>query len=156
MDMPAKKYILRLTAQEREEFEAVVRKGRSAARKIQRSQVMLSIDSSELGLCWTDERASEAYRCTRRSVEMWRKQAVEQGPLSLLARQAPLARPGKLSGEPEARLTALACSSPPDGRSRWTLRLLANRLVELEVVDSVSHETVRQELKKMISSHGAR
>jgi hypothetical protein len=93
---------------------------------------------------------AEAYGCTTPSLESWRKQAVEAGPLSLLQRrprrQPPV--PPKLDGEQEARLTALACSQPPTGYARWTLRLLAERLVELEVVGSIAHETVRRALKK--------
>ena len=154
--MPKKKYILKLTESEQEELLSVVRSGRSAGWKIQRAQVLLACDASESGLGWTDDRSAEAYRCTRRVVEMWRHQAFEDGPLSLMTRKARPARASKLSGEGEARLVALACSEPPAGHGKWSLRLLARRLIELEVVDSVSHETVRRELKKTISSLGAR
>jgi len=91
-----------------------------------------------------------AYACTTRTLESWRKQAVEAGPLSLLQRKPRLTPPvpPKLDGEQQARLTALACSQAPPGYARWTLRLLAERLVELEVVETIAHETVRRALKK--------
>lgn len=145
----AKKYILKLTAEERAEFEGLVRKGNVAGWKLQRAQALLKCDQGPDGPAWTDERIAEAFGTTVRSLESWRKQAVERGPLSLLERK-PRARatPPKLDGEREARLTALACSQPPKGLARWSLRLLAERLVELEVVEAVSHETVRRSLKK--------
>src|SRR5262249_26057063 len=97
---------------------------------------MLQRDQGPDGPAWTDERIAEAYGITTRSRESWRKQAVERGPLSLLERQprvTPAVAP-RLDGEKQARLTALACSKAPDGHARWSLRLLAERLVELEVV----------------------
>ena len=154
----AKKYVVKLGAQERMEFERVVSKGKAAAWKIQRAHALLKFDQGAEGPGWTDERIAEAYGCTTRCLEKWRKQAVESGPSSLMERQARLPRPGtlKIDGEKEARLVALACSQPPAGRARWTLRLLADRLVELEVVDAISHETVRRALKKTALSRGAR
>jgi transposase len=91
-------------------------------------------------------------------VENWRKQAVEQGPLSLLERKVRETppTPPKLDGEQQAQLVKLACSKPPEGRARWTMQLLAERLVQWEVVDKISHETVRRALKKTSSSRGAR
>jgi Homeodomain-like domain len=145
-----KKYVLKLTAEEREELGQLVRRGKAAGWKIQRAQALLHCDQGPRGACWTDERVAEAYGCTTRSLESWRQQAVEAGPLSLLQRRPRLQPPvpPKLDGEQEARLTALACSQPPAGYARWTLRLLAERLVELEVVGSIAHETVRRALKK--------
>ncbi len=145
----AKKYVLQLTAGERTELEQLVKKGKAAGWKRQRAQALLQCDQGPDGPGWTDEVVAAAYGCTTRTLESWRKQAVEAGPLSLLQRQprrAPV--PPKLDGEQQARLTALACSQAPPGYARWTLRLLAERLVELEVVDAVSHETVRRALKK--------
>jgi transposase len=142
-----KKYVLKLTAEERGELELVVKRGKAAAWKVQRAQALLKCDQGPLGPGWSDEQAAEAFGCTTRSLESWRKQAVERGPLSLLERQ-PRTLPSKLDGEKEARLVKLACSKPPDGRTRWTLRLLAGRLVELEVVGAISHETVRRAMKK--------
>ena len=147
----AKKHVVKLDAQERMELERVVSKGKAAAWKIQRAHALLKCDQGADGPAWSDERIAEAYGCTTRCLEKWRKQAVESGPLSLMERRP--RRPAfltlKLYGEKEARLVALACSQPPEGHSRWTLRLLADRLVELEVVDAISYETVRRALKKM-------
>lgn len=147
--MPAKIYVLKLTVDERQELETVLRRGRAAGWKLQRAQALLQCDQGPDGPGWKDADVSQAYGCTSRSVENWRKQAVEQGPLSLLERR-PRSDKGicKLDGAGEARLVKLACSRPPAGRARWTLRLLAERLVELEIVESLSHETVRQMMKK--------
>jgi hypothetical protein len=144
-----KKYVLKLTDEERSELERLVKKGKVAGWKLQRAQALLKCDQGPAGPGWTDERVAEAHGWTTRSLESWRKQAVERGPLSLLERKprAAAAR-AKLDGLGEARLTALACSQPPKGRARWTLRLLAGRLVELEVVGAISHEAVRRALKK--------
>ena len=117
---------------------------------MQRAHALLQADQGPDGPAWTDEQIAAAYGTTARSLESWRKQAVERGPLSLLQRQpriAPAVTP-KLDGEQQARLTALACSKAPEGQARWSLRLLAERLVELQVVDAISHETVRRALKK--------
>jgi len=145
-----KKYVLKLTGEERAELQQVVKRGKAAAWKVQRAQALLKCDQGPGGSGWSDGPIAEAYGCTTRSLESWRKQAVERGPLSLLerkTRETPPRTP-KLDGEKEARLTALACSKPPQGRGRWTLRLLGERLVALEVVDSICHETVRRALKK--------
>jgi hypothetical protein len=152
-----KEYVLKLTAEERVELEGLVRKGKATGWKIQRAQALLKCDQGRAGPGWTDERAAEAFGCTTRSLQSWRKQAVERGPLSLLERQ-PRSLPTrrKLDGEKQARLVALACSKPPKGQARWTLNLLAGRLVELKVVDSISYETVRRALKKTTSSRGGR
>jgi hypothetical protein len=149
--MPAKKYVLKLSEDERKTLEELVRKGRASGWKLLRAQALLKGDQGPGGPAWPDARISEAFGCTSRSLENWRKQAVEQGPLSLLERQPSSSpRVPKLDGEAEARLTALACSQAPPGYNRWSLRLLADHLVILEVVDSVSHETVRRTLKKTI------
>lgn len=146
----AKKYVLRLTAEERTELEQLVKKGKAAGWKRQRAQALLQCDQGPDGPAWTDERVAAAYGCTTRTLESWRRQAVEDGPLSLLQRKPRRTSPvqPKLDGEQQARLTALACSQAPPGYARWTLRLLAERLVELEVVDTIAHETVRRALKK--------
>jgi hypothetical protein len=146
-----KKYVLKLTADERGALEQLVRKGKAAGWKAQPAQALLQCDQGPQGPGRTDERIAEAYACSARSLESWRTQAVEAGPLSLLQRKGrgrPAIAP-KLDGEKEARLTALACSQPPKGPVRWSLRLLAERLVELEVVEAISHETVRRAMKKM-------
>ena len=144
----AKVYVVKLTGDERAELEGVIKRGKAAAWKVQRAQALLKCDQGPDGPSWTDAQAAEAFGCTTRSLEAWRKQAVERGPLSLLERQPRTPGPLKLDGENEARLVQLACSQAPQGRARWTLRLLAERLVELEIVDSISHETVRRAMKK--------
>jgi hypothetical protein len=143
-----KLYRLKLTAEERMELTAVLKRGRAAGWKVQRAQALLKCDQGREGPAWTDVRIAEAFGCTTRSLESWRRQAVEQGPLSLLDRKPRTAAIPKLDGEKEAQLVRLACSRPPTGRGRWTLRLLAEKLIELEVVECVSHETVRRAMKK--------
>lgn len=147
-----KLYKLKLTLEERAELERLVSGGNVAGWKIQRANALLKCDQSAGAPAWPDERIAEAFGCTTRSLESWRKQAVERGPLSLLERKPRTVAPEslKLDGAKEARLTALYCSTPPTGSARWSLRLLADRLVELEVVDAISHETVRRALKKAI------
>jgi Homeodomain-like domain len=149
--MPTKKYVLKLSVEERKELSDLVRVGRAPGWKLVRAQALLKCDQGPAGPGWSDARIAEAFDCTSRSLEAWRKQAVEQGPLSLLERKSSnQPRATKLDGEGEARLTALACSQAPPGYSRWSLRLLAEHLVILEVTDRISHETVRQVLKKTI------
>lgn len=150
-----KKYVVKLTADERAQYERIVHTGKSAAWKILHAHALLKFDQGEHGSGWSDERIAEALGVTTQSVGNWRRQAVEEGPDSLLEhhwRARPEAK--KLDGEGQAQLTRLACSQPPDGRGSWTLQLLAQRLVELSIVDTISRETVRQTLKKTISSHG--
>ena len=153
--MPAKIYVLQLTQDERVELESLVRTGKAAGWKIQRAQALLKCDQGPDGAGWIDNDVAEAFGCTRRSVENWRKQAVEEGPLSLLERK-PRSDKGKtkLDGEGEAQLARLACSQAPAGFASWSLRLLAGKLVELEIVDSISHESVRSVMKKTTSSLG--
>lgn len=149
--MNTRKYVLKLTADERAWLEAMVNKGKSAAWKIRHAHALLKMDQGDDGPGWDDARIAEAYGMTRRSVEAWRKRAVEEGPHALFERQYP-ARPQqrKLDGTGEAQLVKLACSQAPGDETGWTLNLLAGKLVELEVVDSISRETVRRTLKKTI------
>jgi len=150
----AHKYVLKLTAEERAELEGIAKgtRGRQAiaAWKVQRARALLKCDQGEHGPGSPDHRVAAAVEATERSIQNWRKQAVLEGPLSVLQRKerSRPPTPRKLDGEGEAKLVQLACSAPPEGHSRWTLRLLAARLVELEVVDSISYETVRRTLKK--------
>ena len=147
-------YRIRLSQEERETFQQVSRGKRGklkiAAWKVQRANALLMCDESDAGPAWSDEKIAEAYGTTTRSLENWRKQACERGPLSLLERKprATPPTPRILDGEKEAHLTKLACSTPPDGRSRWTLQMLADELVRLEIVDSISSDTVGRVQKK--------
>jgi len=142
------KHRVKLTDDERQELERLIRRG-AAGWKVQRAQALLKCDESDDGPGWPDARIAEAFGMTARSMENWRKQAVERGPLSLLERKAQdRSWQRKLDGVGEAKLVKLACSTPPQGRSRWSLRLLADKMVEWEGVDSISHECVRQTLKK--------
>ena len=143
-----KKYIIRLTAEERTELEAMVKKGKAAAYKIKHANILLAADVN--GPAWPDQQIAEAFCCHPRSVENVRRRLVLDGLGAALERkkQTQPSHPPKLDGQGEARLIALACSPPPQGQDRWTLKLLAERLVELEVVDSISDQTVRRTLKK--------
>lgn len=153
----SKKYVLKLSVEEREVLANVIAQPRAPGWKVVRAQALLQCDQGPQGPALPDARIAAALGRTVNSLENWRKQAVLQGPLSLLEKKAyPRCRVPKLDGEGEARLTALACSQPPEGQARWTLRLLAEYLVMLEVVDSISHETVRQVLKKTSCSRGGK
>src|SRR5947209_17672853 len=145
-----KKYKVTLTTEERQQLSDLIAAGKAAARKLAHARVLLKADAAPGGPAWTDDRIAEAVEVDPRTVERVRQRFVEQGLEAALVRK-PQGRPSrerKLDGRAEARLIALACSEPPPGRCRWTLRLLADTLVELEVVDAVSAETVRQGLKK--------
>ena len=147
-----KKYIVRLTGEEREPLEAMVSKGKTPARKIVHAQILLKADRD--GPNWTDEEISEAFGVHTSTVRSIRERFVNEGLESALTRkkQAKPPRERILDGAKEAQLLAVACGSAPDGRARWTLRLLAGRLVELKVVEGISYETVRRTLKKTSSS----
>jgi transposase len=143
-----KKYVVRLTEEQRAALEALVKKGRTAAYRMRHANILLKADAD--GPAWSDPQIAEAFGCHIGTVENVRQRFVEgglAGALDRKKRDRPPRTP-KLDGEGEARLIALACSSPPDGRDRWTLKLLAQRLVELEVVDTISAQTVRRNLKK--------
>lgn len=147
--MPAKKYIVRLSGEEREQLEALVKKGRAAAYKRLHAQILLTADVGEGGPGWKDQPISQALGVSTRTVERVRERLVEQGLEAALDRALPQRyKPLKLDGEGQAQLVALACSTPPEGRRRWTLQLLADRLVSLGCVEKISYETVRQALKK--------
>ncbi len=150
MSRPNKRYVVRLEAEERDQLYRLVSVGKGAARKLTHARVLLQADQSDTGPGWTDERVAEGLGVTSRSVERIRKRFVEEGLASALLRKKQC-RPSKerlLDGAKEAKLIAVCCSKPPEGRRRWTLRLLSDRLVELNVVESISYETVRQTLKK--------
>jgi transposase len=149
-----KKYKVTLTADERQFLHTLVSAGKAAALKLTHARILLKADATPSGPGWTDARIAEAIEVNRTTVEQVRQRFVEQGLEAALVRkkQARPSRERKLDGAGEARLIALACSEPPLGRAAWTLRLLADRLVELEVVETISTETVRQALKKTNSS----
>jgi transposase len=144
-----KKYVVRLSADERKELKELVNKGKAAAYKRLHAQILLKADISEKGSQWTDKKISEAFDVGLRTVERVRQRLVESGLENAINRAKQKNRKSrKLDGEQEAYLIALSCSEPPGGRARWTLRLLASRLVELDYVEGISHETIRQVLKK--------
>jgi transposase len=145
----AKRYRVTLTREEREALGHMISRGKAAARRLVHARVLLQADASAGGADWTDTRIAEAVRVSVRTIGRVRQRFVEEGlEAALLPRPSPRVYARKLDGEQEAKLIALACSGPPEGRKRWTLRLLAERMVELEVVPELSHETVRQTLKK--------
>jgi transposase len=148
--MPQKKYLVTLTVEERRDLTKLVSAGKRSARMLTHARILLKADQAEGGPAWEDAAIVEALGCGHRTVERIRQRFVEQG-LEAALHHKPQDRPSRertLDGAAEARLIALACSAPPAGRTRWTLKLLADKLVELEVVDSVSDETVRRALKK--------
>ena len=154
----AKKYLVTLSPEERDRLTALVSAGRRSALTITRARVLLKADQAGGGPAWDDSRIAEALDCGQRTVERVRRRFVERG-LDLALGRKPQDRPSrerKFDGASEARLIALACSPPPGGRARWTLKLLADKLVELEVFESVDDETVRRVLKKTSSSRTAR
>jgi transposase len=151
-----KKYLVTLTPDERTQLAALIAAGKGAAKKLAHARILLKADQADGGPAWTDERIAEAVELSVATVERVRQRFVEYGLEAALVRkrQDRPSRVRTLDGRAEARLIALACSAPPDGRKRWTLKLLADRLVELEVVDAVSDETVRRTLQKTRSSRG--
>ncbi len=147
--MPAKVYKVTLNDEERSFLNDVTSKGRAAARKLNHAHILLKADQSENGPGWNDQKISESFNVSIPTVERIRKFFVEEDLESVLDRRAPCrTRSLKFDGEKEAQLIALTCSTPPDGHSRWTLRLLADKRVELNHFDELSYETVRQVLKK--------
>ncbi len=145
----AKKYIVRLSEDERTELKNLVRIGKVAAHKRLHAEILLKADVSDLGDQWQDQAISNAFGISTRTVERVRKRLVKEGLEAALNRaKSNRVKSRVIDGENEAHLIALACSDAPDGRSRWTLRLLGQQMVKLGYVESVSHETIRQTLKK--------
>lgn len=143
-----KKYIVRLSESEREQLRMVVKKLKGSSQKVRRAQILLKADAT--GSNWTDERIAEAFGCRTKTVENIRKRLVQQGfevALSGVKRQS-APTPKRFDGEQEAQVIAMRLGTPPKGYATWSLRLLARKVVELAIVESVSHETVRQTLKK--------
>ena len=150
-----KRYRVTLTDSERDDLRKLVSVGKSAAQKLVRARILLLADQAEGGSSLSDPEIVEALGCGRSSVERVRKRFVEESlEAALNPKPSQRVYERKMDGKAEAHLIALACSPAPEGRSRWTLRLLSDQLVTLEVVESVSYETVRRVLKKTNSSLG--
>lgn len=145
-----KRYRVTLTEAEREELAALLARGKADVRKLKHAQVLLKADAAQGGPAWPDVRIAEAVGVGVATVERLRQRFVEEGLAAALSpyRRGRRIYTRKLDGEQEAQLIALACSTPPEGRGRWTLRLLASHMVELGHSDALSHETVRRTLKE--------
>jgi transposase len=153
-EISVKTYVVRLSEEERELLKTLIRKGNSPARRLLKARILLKADVSEAGEGWSDSRIIEALDASASMVYRVRKQLVEEGLEAVLSRKQ-RARPAVspiFDGEKEAKLIALACSKPPKGRARWTLRLLENKVVELGIVDRASDSTIGRALKKTLSS----
>jgi transposase len=153
-EVAVKKYVVRLSAEEREQLGVLIRKGKSSAQRLMKARILLKADVSEDGEGWSDSRIVEALETSATTVYRTRQQLVEEGLEAVLSRKKP-SRPSVLpifDGEKEAKLIALACSEPPKGRSRWTLRMLENKVVELDIVERASDSTIGRVLKKLNSS----
>lgn len=153
--MRKKSWRVTLTDAERGSLFEFIAAGRAPARKLAHARILLKADESPGGPGWSDDAITEALEVSRSTVERARKRYALEGLDAALNHRRPRNhRPRRLDGDQEAHLIALACSGPPEGRDRWTLRLLSARMVELQYADRVSHETVRQALKKTRSSRG--
>ena len=153
-EIGVKKYVVRLSGGEREQLATLIRKGKSPAQRLVKARMLLKADVSEAGEGWSDNQIIEALETSPSMVYRVRKQLVEEGLEAVLSRK-PRATPSVpriFDGENEAKLIALACSEPPKGRARWTLRLLENKVVELNIVDRASDSTIGRTLKKTFSS----
>jgi transposase len=151
-----KKYIVQLDAQQHQMLESLLGGGKESARSQMHARIVLKADQGVQGPSWTDEQIAEALEVGRATVERVRKRFVEGGLLDALVRRPQPERPEqrKMDGELEARLVALACSQTEGGQKRWTMRMLAEKLVQLGYVDQISHNTVWMTLKKMNSNRG--
>jgi transposase len=149
------KYIVRLTAKEREYLIGLTKSGKIAAKKLNHARILLLSDVSEAGQKLRDEAIAKLEHVSTKTVARVRELCVEEGLEAALNRKAhSRTKPRALDGEQEAKLIAICCSEPPEGRARWTLKLLSTRLVELEIVESIAKDTVRLTLKKMNLSLG--
>ena len=144
-----KKYVVELTSEERRQLTELVKKGKTAGYKIRHAQILLKVDQGKKGPGWPDITVAKAFAAHITTVERLRKRFVEEGLEVALERHNRKNYIRKLDGDGEAHLIALACSEPPEGRQRWTVRLLADELVALKVVDSCGKTTVHETLKKM-------
>jgi transposase len=150
-----RKYIIKLTEEERQHLEKLTSSGNTSARAIARAHILLKSDSSHLGSYWKYEQICKAFNVTTVTVMNIRKRFVENGLQATLYRKKPKREYRRaLDGEAEAHLMAIACSEPPKGRKVWSLRLLRDRFIRLGFIDDISHETIRTTLKKRKSSPG--
>jgi hypothetical protein len=157
-EIAVKKYIVKLSEAEREYLQTLINKGKSPAKRLLKARILLKADASEQGEGWSDGRIIEALDTNMSMVTRVRQQLVEEGLEAVLSRkqrESP-ARTPIFDGEKQARLTALACSTPPEGRARWTLRLLEDKVVELGIVERASDSTIGRVLKKTRFSLTAR
>jgi hypothetical protein len=161
--MPAKKYIVQLSPEEREQLQKASESNRRSVREKTRARILLladtavanTPDSRQEGAGLKDSEIAKRLRCAPLTVSQMRKKAVERGAVAAIAHKEQEKRKArKLDGEQEAKLIAVTCSAPPDGQKRWSLRLLRDRLIEMEVVEDIGTETIRTTLKKMHSSRG--
>jgi len=154
---PNIKYRVTLTGEEREYLQKLVQKGNTAGYRIRHAQILLALDEIPANEHWSDARIGEAYGARQRAVGVLRKRFVEEGFQAALERKKRETPPlVKINGEAEAKIIALTCSQPPEGRSRWTLQLLADKVVELGILESISDNGIRNLLKKTKLSHGYR
>jgi hypothetical protein len=153
-EISVKTYVVRLSDEERQQLETLIRKGKSPARRLLKARILLKADVSEAGEGWSDSRIIEALDTNPSMVYRVRKQLVEEGLEAVLSRKqrATPAVARIFDGEKEAKLISLACSKPPKGHARWTLRLLESKVVELDIVDRASDSTIWRTLKKTLSS----
>ena len=153
-DIAVKKYVVRLSAEEREQLQALIRKGKSPAKRLLKARILLKADISEAGEGWSDRAIIKALETSASMIYRVRKQLVEEGFEAVLSRKPRMTPPvaAIFDGEKEAKLIALACSKPPKGRARWTLRLLENKVVELGIVARASDSTIGRALKKTVSN----
>lgn len=155
--MGKKKYVVTLTEEQRDLLGRMIASGQAPARKLTHARILLKADQGSYGPGLVDDEIAEAVESSQPTISRIRKQFVEEGLEAALNRRAPRREYRcKLDGEIEAKLIALSCSAPPKGQAKWSLRLLASKLVELEVVESVSYQTVRRTLRKARSSPGSR
>jgi transposase len=153
-EIAVKKYLVRLSDEEREQLSSLIQSGRHAARKLLKARILLKADASEAGEGWSDSPIAEALDTSVDTVARTRQRLVEDGFEAALAyKYSPAsARPRIFDGAAEAKLIALACSEPPKGRARWTLQLLEEKVVELNIVDHASDNTIGRTLKKTVSN----
>ena len=157
-EIAVKKYVVKLSEDERNQLNGMIRKGKSSAQRLTKARILLKADVSEAGEGWSDSRIMEALETSATTVYRTRQQLVEEGFEAVLSRKQRTRPPVApiFDGEKEAQLIALACSQPPKGRARWTLRLLEDKVVELNIVDRASDSTIWRVLKKTRSSRISR